>query len=189
MPEAFGARSPGTLHVGTAPQATSRFSMAPKEPHGYSEDQAQARRWIASVAFVALLAVPSTAGAQPCVITFPGAPPPDSTVGMAYEQVIFGISQYLLTVYSVTAGTLPPGLNLTRFGNETAQIAGTPTATGRFTFTITATNGPNGSLCSGEVTYTINIAAAVPTLPEWALIALTVCLALAGATTLRRRST
>jgi hypothetical protein len=146
------------------------------------------RPWIASVAFVASLSGASTAGAQPCVITFPGAPPPDGTVGMAYQQGISGSSPYLLISYSVTAGTLPPGLSLTRFGNESALIEGTPTATGRFTFTITATNGPNGSLCSGEVTYTINIAAAVPTLPVWAMIALVGLLGVAGVAATRGRT-
>jgi hypothetical protein len=145
--------------------------------------------WIASVGLVAWLAGPSTAGAQPCVITFPGAPPSDGTVGMAYQQGIAGSSPYLLISYSVTAGTLPPGLNLTRFGNESALIEGTPRVPGRFTFTITATNGPNGSLCSGEVTYTITIAAAVPTLPEWAFMALTLFLPLAGIVALCRRMT
>jgi hypothetical protein len=145
--------------------------------------------WIASVAFVALLAGPSTARAQPCVITFPGAPPSDGSVGMAYEQGIYGSSPYLLIFYSVTAGTLPPGLNLRPFGQESWHLVGTPTATGPFTFTITATNGPNGSLCSGEVTYTINIAAAVPTLPEWAMIALVGMLGVAGVAATRRRMT
>jgi hypothetical protein len=145
--------------------------------------------WSASVAVVALLAGPSAAVAQPCVITFPGAPPSDGTVGMAYEQGIAGSSPYLLIFYSVTAGTLPPGLNLTQFGNETWRIVGTPTAAGRFTFTITATNGPNGSLCSGEVTYSIDIAAAVPTLPGWAMITLVGMLGVAGVAATHRRMT
>jgi hypothetical protein len=108
---------------------------------------------------------------------------------VAYEQGISGSSPYLLILYSVTEGTLPPGLNLTPFGNETSLIAGTPTAPGRYTFTITATNGPNGSLCSGEVTYSINIAAAVPALPEWAMIALVGMLGVAGVAATRRRMT
>jgi hypothetical protein len=163
--------------------------MAPKEPVDTQRTKRKHRHWIASVAFVALLADPSTAGAQPCLITFPGAPPPDGTVGMAYEQGISGSSPYLLIFYRVTAGTLPPGLNLTPIGNETWVIVGTPTVTGRFAFTITATNGPNGSLCSGQVTYTINIAAAVPTLPEWAMIALVGLLGVAGVAATRRRMT
>src|ERR1700730_14114957 len=57
------------------------------------------RHWIASVAFVASLAGASTGGAQPCVITFPGAPPSDGTVGMAYQQGISGSSPYLLISY------------------------------------------------------------------------------------------
>ena len=145
--------------------------------------------WIASVAYVALLAGPSTAGAQPCVITFPAGPPlSDGTVGMAYQDSIRGGSPYLLIFYRVTAGALPPGLTLTQFGNESALIEGTPTTTGRFTFTITATSGPSGSLCSGEVTYTINIAAAVPTLPVWATIALVGLLGVAGVAATRGRT-
>jgi hypothetical protein len=49
---------------------------------------------------------------------------------------------------------------------------------------------------STETVFTANTArdvtvvgAAVPTLPPWALIALTVCLALAGALAMRRRTT
>jgi hypothetical protein len=40
-----------------------------------------------------------------------------------------------------------------------------------------------------EVTYTINIAAAVPTVPEWAMIALVGLLGVAGVAATRRRMT
>lgn len=52
--------------------------------------------------------------------------------------------------FAVTAGALPPGLTLSSSGT----ISGTPTATGTFNFTATASDA---SGCSGSQTYSITI--------------------------------
>ncbi|MFN7974374.1 MAG: Ig domain-containing protein [Acidobacteriota bacterium] len=53
--------------------------------------------------------------------------------------------------YAVTAGALPPGLAL---NGATGVISGTPTTSGTFNFTITATDA--GS-CTGSLAYTVTI--------------------------------
>ncbi len=55
--------------------------------------------------------------------------------------------------YSVTAGSLPPGLNLT--GGGTVSVAGTPTMGGTYSFTVTGTDGINSTVTN----YTITILA------------------------------
>lgn len=59
--------------------------------------------------------------------------------------------------YSVTAGSLPPGLSLSTGGS----LFGTPSATGSFPFTLTATDtSTGGGPYSGSQSYTVNIAQA-----------------------------
>jgi hypothetical protein len=90
----------------------------------------------------------------PATITFtplPGALA-GGTAGMAYGPVNFTASPNLNYTFAVTAGALPAGLTLSSAGS----LAGTPTTTGAFGFTITATS-PAG--CTGTAAYTLNIAA------------------------------
>jgi hypothetical protein len=61
-----------------------------------------------------------------------------------------------------------------------------PFFAGTITNTLEVSGG--GGTFSSSTDLTI-VVAGVPTLPEWALIALTVCLALAGVVALRRRMT
>ena len=66
--------------------------------------------------------------------------------------------------FSVTSGTLPPGLIL----NNAGGLSGTPTATGTFTFTVTATDAAGAT---GSYTYTVTIrpqpAIITPSLASW----------------------
>ncbi len=66
---------------------------------------------------------------------------PAATVAAAYNQTITasgGTSPYS---YAITAGTLPTGLTLSSGG----VLSGTPTASGTFNVTITATDGSTGA--------------------------------------------
>ncbi len=56
-----------------------------------------------------------------------------------------------------TSGSLPSGVTLTNNGNGTATIAGTPSASGAFTITITASNGVPPSATQ---TFTLKVTAA-----------------------------
>ncbi len=53
--------------------------------------------------------------------------------------------------YSITSGTLPPGLALDR---DTGELTGSPTTAGDYTFTVTVTNG-NGESLSQECHLTV----------------------------------
>ena len=62
---------------------------------------------------------------------------PNATLGVAYSSTLTasgGISPY---TYTVTSGSLPPGLTL---GSSTGTVSGTPTTVGAYSFTITATD-------------------------------------------------
>ncbi len=81
---------------------------------------------------------------------------PGGTVGTAYNQTI-GTSPTGAFSFAVTSGALPIGLMLNA---ATGAITGTPTQSGSFSFTITAT----GAECSGSRGYTIAIGCPVITL-------------------------
>jgi hypothetical protein len=70
-------------------------------------------------------------------------------VGVSYNQDINADGGTAPHIFSITTGELPDGLLLNTL---TGVISGTPTATGSFTFTITATDR-NG--CTGSHEYTL----------------------------------
>jgi hypothetical protein len=83
--------------------------------------------------------------------------------------------------FSVVNGALPVGLTLFYFG----LLGGTPTTAGSYTFTI---RGSDATGCFRDVSYTITVLATVPTLSQWAMIALALLLVLAAVTAMRRRN-
>lgn len=89
--------------------------------------------------------------AAPAVAIAPGSLP-GAQVGSAYSQALSasgGIAPYS---YSITAGALPPGLNLSG-----GTLGGTPTAGGTFNFTVTATDA---HAQTGSQAYTLTVGAA-----------------------------
>ena len=79
---------------------------------------------------------------------------PAGISGTPYSQTLLasgGTSPY---TFSVTAGSLPPGLSLTSSGAASATISGTPSSSGSFTFTITATDALG---CNVARVYTVTI--------------------------------
>ncbi|OLF15183.1 hypothetical protein BU204_23260 [Actinophytocola xanthii] len=84
---------------------------------------------------------------------FTGATPPDGQVAVAYghTMAVTGGAQPLS--WSVTAGSLPPGLAL---NTATGALSGTPTTSGGYSFTVTVTDA-NGQTATR--TATVEIAA------------------------------
>jgi hypothetical protein len=91
---------------------------------------------------------------------------PSGTRLLAYSETLSATNGTAPYSYAVTAGALPGGLTLSSSGT----ISGNPTAAGKFTFTVTATDA-NG--CTGTRSYTIQICSNVislTTLPTTAKV-------------------
>src|SRR4030095_3511160 len=75
---------------------------------------------------------------------------PDGLLGTVYNQTITATGGTAPYTFAVTSGALPPGLTLASDGT----LSGTPTATGNYSFVITATDA---NTCTGSRSYTISI--------------------------------
>jgi len=73
------------------------------------------------------------------------------SVGVAYAQTIGAAGGIAPYAFAVTSGTLPPGLALVA---ATGALSGTPTASGTFAITITATDSVG---CSGARAYSLQV--------------------------------
>jgi len=81
---------------------------------------------------------------------------PAGNIGSVYNQTITASGGSPAYSFAVTGGTLPPGLTLSGAG----VLSGTPTSTGTFNFTVTATDA---SLLTGSQDYTVTIGTALST--------------------------
>lgn len=109
--------------------------------------------------------------AAPTIIIAPTSLPSGAT-GAAYSQTVTASGGTAPYIYAVTAGALPAGLSLSSSG----ALAGTPTASGSFNFTVTATDATTGSSApyTGVQAYTLVIAAPTVTVDTATLPAATV---------------
>ncbi|WP_369944859.1 putative Ig domain-containing protein [Xanthomonas medicagonis] len=98
------------------------------------------------------------------VVTISPASLPTATAGTAYSQTLTASGGTAPYGFAVTAGALPAGLTL----NTAGVLSGTPTASGSFNFTATATDSA-GSPTSGNRAYTLTVAAPTLTLPATTL--------------------
>ncbi len=92
---------------------------------------------------------------------------PASTINVAYSQTISATNGTGTKTFSVSSGSLPAGLSL---DTNTGVLSGTPTASGTFNFTITATDTVGGT---GSQAYSLVINTAISvspaTLPDWTI--------------------
>lgn len=91
------------------------------------------------------LAVAAVCGAVTITLTPPTLP--DGLVGQPYDQAVVAAGGTPSYRYAATAGTLPPGLQLDLV---TGHLAGTPTAGGPSSFSITALDANS---CAGSQAY------------------------------------
>ncbi|MBB3843663.1 uncharacterized protein YhjY with autotransporter beta-barrel domain [Xanthomonas arboricola] len=89
---------------------------------------------------------------------------PAATAGSAYSQTLSASGGTAPYTFAITAGALPAGLTLSAAG----VLSGTPTASGGFNFTATATDS-GGSPTSGARAYTLTVAVATTTFPATSL--------------------
>jgi len=101
-----------------------------------------------SHAYAVIAAFNSTPPSWPSTMTLP-----DGTLGAAYSQTWDLSPAAAPTTYTLASGTLPPGLTLSSPHDDVGSLAGTPTALGSYTFSLTATN----SYGSATKSFTVNI--------------------------------
>ena len=88
-------------------------------------------------------------------ITISPATLPNGTITFAYNQTVAASDGTAPYTYAITAGALPNGLSL---NPVTGQISGTPTSTGTFNFTVTATDSSTGAgPYTGSRAYSVTI--------------------------------
>jgi hypothetical protein len=105
---------------------------------------------------------------------------PSAPTGTFYSQMITASGGTAPYTFSVTSGTLPPGLSL---NPVTGVVSGVPTSGGRYGFTITATDA-NG--CIGSTGCGVLMDVDIPALSYWAVAALSLLIAGVGVVTIRK---
>ena len=100
---------------------------------------------------------------------FTATTPPSGQVGVAYSHALAVTGGAQPLTWSLSAGSLPPGLSL---NPSTGQLSGTPTTVGTYPFTVTVTDA-NGQTATKQVSLVIapgpivitksaNVSSAVP---------------------------
>jgi uncharacterized protein YhjY with autotransporter beta-barrel domain len=142
LPNGLGLSSVGALSGTTTTSGTFNFTVTATDTYGQT----------ASRAYTVVVAVPT--------ITLNPATLPAGTAGTAYSQVLTitgGIAPYTVTL----TGTLPTGLS---FDTGTLTFSGTPTQSGTFNISVTATDSTGGTAATVTNNYTLTIAAPTLTL-------------------------
>ena len=82
---------------------------------------------------------------------------PDATVGIRYDVPL--TSNCGGDAWFLQTGTLPPGIGL----EEDGELAGIPTLTGTYTFTVGVFDFPSGAIAYKGLSITVDPAAPTPT--------------------------
>jgi hypothetical protein len=93
------------------------------------------------------------------VITSTSLNPSSATVGAAYSATLDASGGTAPYTWSVSSGSLPPGLSLDPSGGV---ISGTPTSGGTFPFTITVTDSTTPTAQTASQAYTLTVSVPVP---------------------------
>jgi hypothetical protein len=133
--------NPGTGVVGGMPLAAGTFTFTVQ-----ATDSAMPVHCLGSRIYTIVI---NTAVCGP--ITLTPTVLPAGTPGLAYTQAITAAGGTAPYTYSVTFGSLPPGMVLSTLGT----ISGIPTTGGSYTFTVTATDSGGPPNCLGAQIYTL----------------------------------
>jgi uncharacterized protein YhjY with autotransporter beta-barrel domain len=137
LPNGLNLTNVGALSGTTTTSGTFNFTVTATDTYGQT----------ASRAYTVVVAVP-TISLNPATL-------PAGTAGTAYSQLLTitgGIAPYTVTL----TGTLPTGLS---FDTGTLTFSGTPTQSGTFNISVTATDSTGGTAATVTNNYTLTIAA------------------------------
>ncbi|MCC4605685.1 putative Ig domain-containing protein [Xanthomonas campestris pv. parthenii] len=148
--------APGTTAQGVAVTVNGDTAVEPNETFSVGLSGA-------SNATIARATGTGTINNDDAVVTVAPASLPAATAGTAYSQNLSASGGTAPYSFAITAGALPAGLTL----SSTGVLSGTPTASGAFNFTVTATD--SGTPTSGSRAYTLTVAGPTVTLPATAL--------------------
>ncbi|MGX5666030.1 putative Ig domain-containing protein [Rhizobium daejeonense] len=150
-----GAASTVTVETaaahGTATASGTAISYTPTPGYSGSDSFTYTATNASGTSTAATVSVTVTA---PTVAISPSSLP-DGTAAVAYSQSITANNGTAPYTFAVTSGSLPAGLTLATDGT----LAGTPTAEGSQTFTVSATDAYGAT---GSQSYTVAIAVAAP---------------------------
>ncbi|MBN6152033.1 autotransporter domain-containing protein [Xanthomonas sp. AmX2] len=149
--------APGVTAQGVAITVNGDTAVEPNET--FSVDLSGA-----SNAGIARATGTGTIANDDAVVTVGPASLPSATAGTAYSQTLSASGGTAPYSFVISAGALPAGLTLSAAG----VLSGTPTASGSFNFTATATDS-GGSPTSGNRAYALVVASPTLTLPATAL--------------------
>ena len=149
--------APGTTAQGVAITVNGDTAVEPNET--FAVDLSGA-----SNAGIARATGTGTITNDDAVVTVGPASLPSATAGTAYSQTLSASGGTAPYSFVVSAGALPAGLTLSAAG----VLSGTPTASGSFNFTATATDS-GGSPTSGNRAYALVVASPTITLPATTL--------------------
>ncbi|MEB1530201.1 putative Ig domain-containing protein [Xanthomonas sp. WHRI 7945] len=149
--------APGTTAQGVAITVNGDTAVEPNET--FSVDLSGA-----SNAGIARATGTGTITNDDAVVTVGPASLPSATAGTAYSQNLSASGGTAPYSFVISAGALPAGLTLSAAG----VLSGTPTASGSFNFTATATDS-GGSPTSGNRAYALVVASPTLTLPATTL--------------------
>lgn len=148
--------APGTTSQGVAVTINGDTTVEPDETFSLNLSGA-------SNATIARASATGTILNDDAVVTVSPASLPAATAGSAYSQTLLASGGTAPYSFAIISGALPAGLTL----SSTGVLSGTPTASGSFNFTVSATD--SGTPTSGSRAYTLTVAAPTLTLPATTL--------------------
>jgi Peptidase A4 family/Putative Ig domain len=132
-----------------APASIKYMVMA----RGTRHTQAQRRASVLQAGVAVVAPSPAPAPPAPAALLVTAAPLPSASAGSPYSATLAATGGTAPYVWSISAGSLPPGLSL----STTGTITGTPTTVGQTSFSVLVTDATPAAAMTATATFSINV--------------------------------